>query len=334
LKSACFLAFLILFNACEKPNSHRITPAFYYWKTKVEINDFEQKYLDSSQKIYVKFFDIDLVEKQLKTKATVIFKTIPKQAIVPTVFITNRSLIGRSATEIDTLAKHTALKINGLAIQNNIKFNEVQFDCDWSQQTQLRYFRFLKQSRTYFSKQLISATIRLHQVKFPSITGIPPVDRGMLMCYNMDDWKKVSTQNSIFNPKVLEKYADKIQEYPLPLDLAMPLFHWAILYRNDRFLGFFNQLDAEKLKSFRFVDSKNKSIFEVNKDTNALGFSLRKGDIFRAESIDFQTLEQGTKYVLGRIKNKDLTLSFYHLDSLTLQPFSHEQIHQISHQTP
>jgi hypothetical protein len=334
LKSICFLAFLIFFSSCEKPNSHHVTPAFYYWKTKVEINDFEQKYLDSSQKIYIKFFDVDLVEKQLKTKATVIFKTIPKQAIVPTVFITNRSLIGRSATEIDTLAKHTALKINGLAIQNNIKFNEVQFDCDWSQQTQLRYFRFLKQVKTYFPKQLISATIRLHQVKFPSITGIPPVDRGMLMCYNMDDWKKVSTKNSIFNPKVLEKYADKIQEYPLPLDLAMPLFHWAILYRNDRFLGFFNQLDAQKLKSFDFVDSKNKSIFEVNKDTNALGFSLRKRDVFRAESIDFQTLEQGTKYVLDRIKNKDLTLSFYHLDSLTLQPFSHEQIHQIHLQTP
>ncbi len=330
-----FLSFLILLFACDKPIEHRLIPAFYHWQTKVDINDFEQRYLDSSQKIYIKFFDIDLVEKQLQTKAIVNFKTIPQQAIVPTVFITNRSLIGRSVAEVDTLANRIALKIKGLSFQNGIKYNEVQFDCDWSQQTQKRYFRLLKQLKIHFKTQVISATIRLHQVKFTSITGIPPVDRGMLMCYNMDDWKKVSTKNSIFNPAVLEKYADKINDYPLALDLAMPLFHWAILYRNGQFLGFFNQLNTQKLKTYRFVESKkNNTIFEVNSDTNALGYSLRKGDIFRAEAVDFKTLQQGTKYVLNRIKNKELTLAFYHLDSITLQAFSHEQIRQITHQTP
>jgi hypothetical protein len=329
------LIILLLITSCQnRETPHQITPAFYHWKTNFDPSDFEKSYANSTQKIYVKFFDLDIENGKPIPKATVNFRQLPKQQIIPTIFITNRTLSQLDLNQIDDLSKRISLKIKDLSSQFKINYNELQFDCDWTQSTQNKYFELLKKLKNEFPETTFSATIRLHQVKFIETTGVPPVARGMLMCYNMDDWKKVSTQNSIFDAEVLEKYADKIADYPLELDLAMPIFRWTIIYRNGHFMAFINNLDEEKLKTFSYVNPLKKHIFEVKNDTNALGISLHYGDILRCEGIDYKTLQRGTKYVLNRIKNPRLTLSFYHLDSLTLKPFSNEQLKNLYSQTP
>jgi hypothetical protein len=323
-----------LFSCQSSDTPHQITPAFYHWKTNFEPTDFEKSYLSANHKIYVKFFDVDIENGKPIPKATVNFRQILSQQIIPTIFITNRTLVQSSESQIEALSKHISVKIKGLCSQNKIQFDELQFDCDWTQSTRNKYFELLKLLKNEFPETTLSATIRLHQVKFTETTGVPPVARGMLMCYNMDDWKKVNTRNSIFDAEVLEKYADKIADYPLDLDLAMPLFRWTIIYRNGRFVAFINNLDEEKLKTFSYVNPVKKHIFEVKNDTNALGISLHYGDILRSEGIEYETLQKGTRYVLNRIKNPRLTLSFYHLDSLTLKPFSNEQLKNLYSQTP
>ena len=109
--------------------------------------------------------------------------------------------------EIEKLADNILKKIHELNRKTPV---EVQFDCDWTQITKNNFFYFL----SYFKKQLanrismttpdplrdlqtepvVSATIRLHQLKFPEKTGVPPVDKGMLMFYNTGNLRAWETQ--------------------------------------------------------------------------------------------------------------------------------------------
>ena len=67
---------------------------------------------------------------------------------------------------------------------------------------------------------MLSATIRLHQLKFIGESGIPPVDKGLLMCYNMGDLHRLRISNSILETAELKKYIKQLSVYPLKLDVA------------------------------------------------------------------------------------------------------------------
>ena len=49
----------------------------------------------------------------------------------------------------------------------------------------------------------MSATIRLHQVKYRADTGVPPVDRGMLMAYNLLPPDQAGERSSILDNREL-----------------------------------------------------------------------------------------------------------------------------------
>lgn len=55
------------------------------------------------------------------------------------------------------------------------------------------------------------------------------------MCYNISDIKNPGTENSIFTEGEARKYFTNINKYPLPLDIALPAFSWAVVYRNGKF---------------------------------------------------------------------------------------------------
>ena len=100
---------------------------------------------------------------------------------------------------------------------------EIQIDCDWTDSTRNRFFRFTRTlgKLAHAEHSLISATIRLHQIKYFERTGIPPVDRGVLMFYNMGKLAAASERSSIFNTEDAEKYTSRLSQYPLPMDLIV-----------------------------------------------------------------------------------------------------------------
>ena len=202
--------------------------------------------------------------------------------IIPVVFITNQTMKNIPKITIDYLAKAILSRISKLSPH---PYHEIQIDCDWTLSTKQKYFSLLKILQKY--NLHLSATIRLHQVKFYEKTGIPPVERGILMCYNMSDWRNPITINSIYSPKLLSLYTEQIGEYPLPLDVVMPIFHWTVVFRNDRFLYFINNLSAVTLKgNSNFTQQVEKQISIVNNDSIFQHISIRKGDIFRCEDAD------------------------------------------------
>jgi len=328
------IIFLFILTAgCHKSKSKFTEPAFYFWKSNFKLSNIERKTLENNhiKKLYIKFFDISWNPQKHHPQiiAPIQFTENPPDScqIVPVVFITNQTFVNLPEAEIDSFANVVFKEISKMSKSN---VQEIQIDCDWTISTKHQYFRFLKAIRK--SNILLSATIRLHQVKFFEKTGVPPVDRGMLMCYNMSDWRNPKTKNSIYSNQVLKQYIERLEKYPKPLDVVMPIFHWTVIFRNNRFLFFVNNLGSEELKNnFNFAELSENQLFEVKKDTIFDNFSVRKGDIFRCENSDFEEVLAGSELILNKISNEKLTFTLYLLDEKSLKSYSHDQIKKLLH---
>ena len=310
--------------------SRHITPAFYHWKSTFKPTGYELEHIKSLNvnKVYIHFFDVDwdTRTRQAVPKAFVNFRQKPFGSVVPVVFITNRTLLNLPPAGLAELVTHITQAITRISQKNAIRFGEVQIDCDWSTRTRDRYFKLL----TLLANQLhhpLSATIRLHQIKYTDQTGIPPVARGMLMLYNVADWKRADTRNSIYDADVANQYLSFVSTYPLPLDVVLPLFRWTVVYRNNRFLTFLNNVDRKKLVESGFLAAQPDSMrFLATRDTSAFGFSVWRGDLFRAEAVTAETLMSEKYRLLDLIQNQRVTFALYHLDSTILSSYSRETL--------
>ncbi len=330
-----FLIFLI--NSCQ-PNKVKITPAFYHWQTNLSLSKIEQKYLSNLaiQKIYPKFFDVDWDFNQQAAVALAtlsLSSDLPKEvAIIPTVFITNRTLVHISNDQLPDLANKVVQKLKGqMGLFSTLTINEIQFDCDWTQSTRIKYFELLTLLNQFFEPQgiTLSATIRLHQIKYAQKTGVPPVARGMLMYYNMGTVQKETTGNSILDNEIGAKYLDKLAPYPLPLDVALPLFQWGVLFRNNKMIKLLNQLTANELSDVQRFAKINKNHWEVIKSTYLNGVYLYKNDKIRLEKVDRATLTAAADLLQQQLKRDNRSIVFYHLDSTVIQQFKITELKEI-----
>ncbi|GAB3275633.1 hypothetical protein GCM10027347_49050 [Larkinella harenae] len=336
--STVFILLIFFPFACQSPESKQLSPAFYYWQTTYRPSRAELQLLKrlSIRKLYVRFFDVDWDSETQSAapKAVIRFASRPTGlTIVPVVFITNQTLIRCPASAIPALAENLARKIRQISQQNGIAYEEIQLDCDWSGSSRDKYFQLLRALKNCHPG-VLSATIRLHQIKYPDKTGIPPVDRGMLMFYNMGDWKRPETRNSIYDLDVAGRYINSLEHYSLPLDVVLPLFRWTVVYRNNRFLTLLNGVDQTKLRPLSFLKSEGENRFVAQRDTTAFGFSIRRGDLFRAEDCKPKELATGKRRVLSKLTNQKLTFALYHLDSTVISPYSNAFLHSLFQTTP
>ncbi|HEY1053881.1 MAG TPA: hypothetical protein VGE24_02070, partial [Emticicia sp.] len=241
-------------------------------------------------------------------------------------FITNQTLKQIADTRLEDFADFVQSQLK--TIWRDRPYTEIQFDCDWTIGTRNKYFKFLDLYRKHCQGKMLSATIRLHQIKFAHKTGIPPVDRGMLMFYNMSDWKKPQIKNSIYDLDAASQYTATLSKYPLALDVVFPIFKWAIFYRGNRFMTVINKLDSETLNQQKFL-KKEDNRYYVQEDVQAFGISLRTGDMIRVEEPDYKELLKGSRALSKQISTQKLTFAFYYLDPKTISSYSHEQLHQI-----
>lgn len=329
------LILCILFSCNEKKTARNIEPSFYYWKSVLDITGFEKQKLDSLKvkTIYLKFFDVDwdaVTGKPLpvaKLQATSEGQ-LNGISIIPTVFITNECIQEVDSSHVKQLAENIYSLIQEIKQANGFNnIPEIQVDCDWTAATKEKYFHLLNSLKLQNTNYKLSATIRLHQIKFRSKTGVPPVDRGLLMCYNMGNLKNPATKNSILETEELKKYTGNLSRYPLPLDVAFPLFNWKVLYRNNIYSGLIQNLpDAVFSNSFC---SRNGNRYQVLKDTLLQGYNLKKGDVLRDEQSDIREVLAAAAEISGHLKNTPLRVSLYHLDSLILSKYSTHELESI-----
>jgi hypothetical protein len=339
------LTIAALFFSCKNKREERqIERSFYYWRSVLKFNDYEKQQLDSLKvrTLYIKFFDV--VWDEAKKDAMPVSKLLAdknalafiRQAsgstftIIPTVFITNECMQRIDSAQIQNLAQN----IHSLIIQltESYSFNsiaEIQFDCDWTVATKNNYFLLLGKIKAIWKNTAIpiSATIRLHQIKFLTKTGIPPVDKGLLMCYNMGNLKDPGSNNSIIETKELKKYISDLSNYPLSLDVALPLFDWKVLFRNAQYSGLIRDLSSSALTNS--FTKKNGNRYEILKDTLLQGYELKKGDIVKDEQSNYEEIISATNEISSRLKNTQIRVALYHLDSVLLSKYTTHELENI-----
>ena len=324
-----------VYVSCTREKEPRIIErSFYYWKSAFKLTDFEKQRLDSLhvQTIYLKFFDVDWDEalKQPKPLAQVrmVDSAYKKFKIIPTIFITNACIQKINSTQVEELAKNLMKLLKQIIFSNNFnEIPEIQFDCDWTESSREKYFRLLKNFRALKPNAALSATIRLHQIKYIAKTGVPPVDRGLLMCYNMGNLKDPATKNSILEVAELKKYISNLSNYPLALDVAFPLFDWKVLYRNNFYTGLIQNLPDSVFSNY--FSKKTENRYLLLKDTMLQGYDLRKGDMIRDEQSNIKEVLAAAGVIGKQLKNTRLRVSLYHLDSLILSKYTTHELESI-----
>lgn len=132
--------------------------------------------------------------------------------------------------------------------------------------------------------------MRLHQFRDRKDNGIPPVQRGTLMCYNMSSPRDTATQNAIFDLSLLQGYLKDQPEYPLPLDVALPVFSWGAWFRSGEFRGLLSEWDAGILSDTAEFHALGNNLYRVRSDSAWGNNYLREGDLIRLDAPDEATV--------------------------------------------
>ncbi|WP_323586325.1 hypothetical protein [Aliarcobacter butzleri] len=285
------LVFALIVFSYNKTQKKDIQISFYSWE-----NSFEEQNIN--EKLYIKVLDVNFSTKLELLKTNI--KETPKN-FIPVIYITNETM-----KNVDYSLVSKAI----LETLKNYKFDEIQIDCDWSLSTRSNYFNLLEDLKEKLNKT-ISATIRLHQIKYYTKTGIPPVDYGVLMYYNMSNIGDFNTKNSILDNEIAKKYHYNFDVYPLKLKLALPLYSQAIQFREEKAISLFEGVeekdfnnDFEKLENNRYK-VLNSHYFK--------GRYIYKDDIFRLENSNEQDIKIALKDFLDLSKNRYDEVIFYTL---------------------
>lgn len=203
---------------------------------------------------------------------------------------------------------------------NNKLFNEavkeIQIDCDWTAKTKEKYFRFLHSLKQQLPGKKVSVTVRLYPYKYPGKIGVPPVDKAVLMCYNMGHINEPQTTNSVFDINELKQYLDA-KDYPLPLDIALPIFGWYAWFHGPQFKGII--YDAPELAAQPLLKKQDGNNYLVTADTVVQNRYLREGDVLRKEYPDSTQLLQAAKLITGKVDYNDII--FYHWHQPAIQRY-------------
>jgi hypothetical protein len=323
----------LLFFSCNKEHKIKnVEKAFYYWKSNNwNIAQAEDTVLTKQniKKLYIKFFEVDQSDAMGNfpiAKTELHYYKQDSLNIVPTVYIKNSVFIKTTKGSLDTLADNINFLIDKYSKE---KFGsqpspkEYQMDCDWTIKTKDNYFYFLKKLKE-ISKKQISCTLRLYPYKYPNKMGIPPVDKVMLMCYNLLNPLQNHSKNSILDLNELESYLNVDTNYPKHLDIALPIYSWMQVYKNEQFS---NVIYTNNQKAKTILKEIKPLWYSVTKDTVINETYLRIGDKVKFEEIDTKKIKQTIQLLKQHINFDDnTTVSLFHLDEQQLSNYSNEEL--------
>ena len=301
MKKLLFLLICVsILSACTKNQQHK--RSMYYWQTTLHFDSLEQHFLQAHDvsRLYVRYFDVVLDDRaQPVPNATISFEDkVPQHIeVVPTVYIVNDCM----RQNVDSLPSLILKRILQMNETNDIKnVNEIQIDCDWTMQTQERYFRFLKslQNLCHNKGIILSTTIRLHQLSL----SVPPADRGVLMVYNTGDVTKLDVRNPILDVNDVKPYLHNLKDYKLDLSAAYPLFTWKVLFRGSKYIGIMHSDDDLPVLSGDSIAVRQPSLHEILTTLKAINaeredvhkevilFDLSKKNIQRFNHNDYEKI--------------------------------------------
>lgn len=326
MKHCTVLVLLLSLAACRQPEHTTPAISFYYWKTTFRLSNAERATLQKHHvsTLYVRYCDIAVRQGQPVPVSPIVFQEAPPDsvAIVPVVYIKNEVMLHPNL-DVAALAQKLLRYIDQINTGDSIQTHELQIDCDWTLTSRDTYFRFLDQLKQQSTKRL-SATIRLHQVKYYATTGLPPVDRGVLMYYNMGRIG-AGPARSVYDRPTAEAYLNTISAYPRPLDVALPIFSWGIHLRDNKVIGLLQKTDKATFATDPHFEQKTPPFFEVKENVLKLGKYFKQGDRVKVEAITADDLHEMADDLAGELAHPPTEIIFYDLDTFNLNHYNHEK---------
>jgi hypothetical protein len=282
------VSFGLILTFCTCHQRKETVFSFYHWKSKAEYTNIIGSALETTKtkKIYLHYFDVDGgrenddAQKDLFPKYTLL-KVSPEFLsfeIIPVVYIVNSTLDG---ADIYTLSSHIHALVNQISDWRFHRLPKtIQLDCDWTSSTREQYFSLVKRMQEYYE---VNVTIRLHQIKYQKETGIPPVERGTLMLYNIGHLDSTS-ENSILESSIVSEYINASTSYPIALDVALPIFSQTVIRSKEKQIRIIPGADPYPLeKDQHHFQRLNDHLFTVLQDTLYKGFYLSPGYTLKLE---------------------------------------------------
>ncbi len=334
LKFNKILILLFLFQISCNYEKIEIENSVYYWKNQVEINQANQEFLINHhvKHIYVKFFDVKTnFKKETIPVSEVNFKSdLSEFEIIPVVYITVDVFKNLDSFQIQKLSKNISDKINQLSPQSF--HSEIQIDCDWTPSIKNKYFYFLEEFKKINPQSKLSATIRLYQYKYPNLAGIPPIDKGVLMYYNMGNVKEYEEENSILNNSKGQLYLG-FQKYPIPLDFAIPNFSWSVLFRYKEFITILPTIEKKDFSNDEIFLVNEKNYFQVITDTVYKNTYLRFGDELRFETVSIIEISIALELLKNEFNQKNTRIIVFDFQDQSYKLETMEFIFNFFHST-
>ncbi|WP_244248479.1 hypothetical protein [Flavobacterium foetidum] len=320
---------LLLLVSCGKKEQPAI--AFYFWKTNVKFSKTEKEILQDNdvKRLYIRYFDIGLhpeTQNPIPISPIHFQENMQSFQIVPVVFIQNKVML-QANLNVEDLAAKTFHLISEINSKNRISCSEIQIDCDWSLKSKDNYLKFIEIFKK-LSKQKISVTIRLHQVKYFKKTKIPNADLGVLMYYNMGSIAPDSL-NSIYDQKVAKKYLGSLKKYPLHLDLALPIYSWGIHIRDNKVIGLRSKINSNELEKDSNFEKTSPIFFRVRKSNYKNGVFYQENDFLKIEAITPKDLQEMAEDLDENLPQKPNEIIFYDLDEFNLNHYEKNIFEQV-----
>ncbi|MBA3465132.1 MAG: hypothetical protein H0T46_34690 [Deltaproteobacteria bacterium] len=274
----------------EAQDGPRARRAFYYWRTVFTLTPVEQAALSALHvdRIYLRVFDLawDDTDRTVTPLGPVVLgagTVVPASVeIVPVVYIKNDVLKRVTTAGLPMLARKIWADVQTRASVIGFRTRELQLDCDWTDSTRDAFFG-LTRELAIASTVPLSSTIRLHQVKYRERTGVPPVGRGTLMFYNMGTFSADRDARMIFDAESAAKYLARIDDYPLPLDIALPIWSWTVHTRDDLVIDLMQSTDPAELPRLDFLAAEGPDRFVATRSAFLHGSMIREGDVLKIE---------------------------------------------------
>lgn len=322
MKKYVFLLLAVMFVGCTSGDKPSVS--FYYWKTIFKLSPTEKAVLHENEvnKLYIRYFDIALRDSIPIPLSPIRFQdTTNPYNIVPVVYIKNEVMLNKKVN-LSELANKTWTMVDKINTVNQIHVTELQIDCDWTLNSKEQFMAYIDELKKT-SALKISATIRLHQIKYYKETGVPQVDHGVLMYYNMGQIAS-DELNSIYDQQIAARYLASLTNYPLSLDVALPIFGWGVHIRNQRVIGLIPKIDEKQLLATVKTTSNGKHRYDIDEDIIAFGTYLRKGDQVKIESVSKVDLKTMVGDLKKKLKTVPKEIIYYDLDSINLKTYSDE----------
>ncbi len=330
LSASLAFAGICLCAGCSPPAQR----SFYYWKSGSLPSAQERAFLDRLRvaRLYFRIFDLG-AEAEPRAPAPLdrgsggILTGGGRRSVVPVVYVVPDALRGRSRDELRALGSRTAGEVLSRCRTAGIVPSEVQIDCDWTAGTRDGYFGLLAGVREGLKNAghnvVLSATIRLHQVRDRASAGVPPADRGLLMAYNLEPPASPEVRNSILDSATLRPYLHGVKEYPLPLDVALPCFSWVVHFEGRRFLGLIPYAEAAAgLRDEGAFRPAGEGWLEAVARTYLAGRSVEPGDRVRVERVTPPAVLGAARALATRLPRATRAVAFFSLDAPSLEAFS------------